>query len=314
MTKYASSVRTHSKAHLLTLRRTASSVADELAKYRNVSFVTIGAKRIKGRRTPKRAFVVYVSKKGDVSRPDRIPSSAILNRGKLKGTRLPTDVVELPSVPQAFGIRSGDIVFAGDGDFGTNCLGFVKDGAGYIVTNAHVIGDVRQRRVFGTPEIQEPATHKHFPLGAVEYISPFTPGATTNEDIAIVRAGNIAVDHLCILNEQFPIKRFGDFAQDVTAQYWYNTNGARVTCRDPEPVPVGHSVPILVDGLWYPYTGFWALEVSAGVPAKGHSGSIVCRGSGTSIEACGILFGGAPPNYAYVLPLQPTLSRIADNL
>jgi hypothetical protein len=69
---------------------------------------------------------------------------------------------------------------------------------------------------------------------------------------------------------------------------------------------------MMVDGIWYPYTGFWSLHVIHGAVTAGHSGSVVCRGEGSNIVACGILFAGAPPDYAYVFPLQPRLNEVID--
>ncbi|MBB3975010.1 hypothetical protein GGQ64_000186 [Rhizobium azooxidifex] len=289
------------------LSRTASAVSDvaaDICQLPNVSHVTLGRKCKGGVPTSQRALITYVYRKHAVGRAYEVPPSV-----RVQSRELATDVVELPSAPRLLGVRGGDLIYTSS-EFGTGCIAFRKDGTGFIATNAHVVGDVRTRRLDASLAVQEPATAKNFPLGPVRYISQFPEGAITNEDLAVVEVPGLVVDDWFIYGEASPISAFSGFASHLDETYWYSTRGARVTCVRPEPLPANQSVPMLVDGHWYRYTGFWGLRAVRGAVTPGHSGAILCRGEGASIVACGILFGGAPPDYAYVFPLQPRLNNV----
>ncbi len=293
------------------LGRTASAVSEvaaEICRLPNVSHVTLGRKCKGGVATNQRALITYVYRKHAIGRAYEVPPSV-----KVQSHELATDVVELPSAPRLLGVRGGDLIYTST-EFGTGCIAFKKNGTGFIATNAHVVGDIRTRRLDASLAVQEPATARNFPLGSVRYISQFPEGAVTDEDLAIVEVPHLPIDEWYICGEHHPISAFSGFASHLDDTYWYSTRGARVTCMRPEPLPVGQTVPMRVDSHWYRYTGFWGLRVVTGAVTPGHSGAIVCRGEGANIVACGILFGGAPPDFAYVFPLQPRLNNVIARL
>ncbi|RYE88627.1 MAG: hypothetical protein EOP19_00765 [Hyphomicrobiales bacterium] len=292
------------------LRRGGSAAAERLAGLPNVACVTAGIKRTAGELTGRPALIAYVTQKqdmpGDQSIPRRLDAGA--------AGRLATDVVELHGLPRTLTARAGDIVWAGDGDMGTACLTFIKSNRGYVATNAHVVANVRQGRIF-PPHQMQPAGHPaRLRLGPVAYLSGFIPGQNVTEDLAFVETAAASVTHLGLVGEPAGIARIDSFISNLAAEYWYSANGMHVRCRRPEPTIGSIPIPILADGMWFPYSGFWKLEVTAGMVAPGHSGAVVCRGSGNDISACGILFGGVLPDTAYAFQLQPRFRRAYDTL
>lgn len=290
------------------VRKAVAGHAREISLLPNVSFVSLGLKRTKGAVTNQRALVVYVRRKHDLGATYRIPQLIRLDNGDL-----PTDVVELPSEPRLLGVRGGDLIYT-PSEFGTGSIAFSRGGKGFIVTNAHVVGNVAARTLDTQLAIQEPSTLRNFPLGSIRYISQFVGGKSTDEDLAVVEVPELAIDDWCLVGENSPISAFSGFEPHLSESYWYSTRGSRVYCINPEPLASGQSVLMSVDGIRYPYTGFWSLRVVQGAVTPGHSGSLVCRGEGDSIVACGILFAGAPPDYAYVFPVQPRLNRVIGTL
>jgi hypothetical protein len=242
--------------------------------------VTLGEKRIAGQRTGKRAMVVYVDRKRQVGADDLVPRTVTL-RGPKGPQIVPTDIVELGGTPRLLsGVRAGDLIRCTDGDFGTSSLAFTKNGTGYVATCAHVVANVVTGVVFQSA-LQDPATLNLLQLGGVPYISSIRPSRTATEDFALVQTNNLTVD-------------------------------VRMTMGHPEVT--ASTVHMLADGAWFPYADFVFLRMLSGTVAGGHSGSLVCRGSGGGIVACGVLFGGAPPNYAYVFPIVPMFDRVFANL
>lgn len=304
--------RTAAARQVAALRRQGRQLAKAIADYPNVAGLTIGIKRVGGQPTGEIALMAYVTRKGDMSRADTIPKTIAIDRRAGLPRRLRTDVTELLGPPRALAARAGDVIWSGDGDLGTTCLTFVKNGRGYIATNAHVVSNVALGRFF-EPNVMRPAGHASpLTLGRMAYLSRFRPGADTREDLAIIETTREMVVHLGIVGEPFPIARIDSFDTDLDATYWYSANGMRVTCHWPEPTLDGVPTPMLVDGIWYPYARFWMLQVGSGMVAPGHSGAVICRGSGNDISACGILFGGVLPNIAYAFQLQPTFRRAYD--
>lgn len=303
------------KAWLLSARRNGHDIAQQLSGHPNVAYITVGGKRKNGEWTGLPAFIAYVRSKGSVQRKHHIPDTVLLHSQNGKQQTIATDVVELPSDPQVFGARGGDIMYAADGDFGTACLTFVKNNRGYVATCAHVVGNVIQRTIKGSPGIQEPSTGKIYQLLAAEYISQFPPGGPTSEDLAIIGTGTLPIDPMSILGETSPITGFAPIQSNIGGKYWYSTNNSRIECIQPQPTPLNYQVSMKVDGAWYPYSNFWSFWVNSGMPAPGHSGSVLCfTNSNNQTFACGIVFGGAPPKYAYVFALQPALNSAIARL
>jgi len=294
------------------LRLASRQAARKLARLPNVVGISIGQKRTSGKPTGKLALIVHVSRKGDMPRADMIPGQISLP----KGADLETDVNELAGAPRALAARSGDFVWSGDNDRGTSCLTFIKNGLGYVTTNAHVVSNVARSR-FYLPNVMRPdGGTTNLTLGRLAYLSRFPTDGTAREDFAVIETERSAVEHLGMVGEAAPIAGISSFGSDLDSPYWYNVNGMRVTLESPEPSPNGVPTEMLVDRIWYPYENFWWLRVTGGHVAPGHSGAVICRGSGSNIIACGILFGGAfdgpQPELAYAFQLQPTFRRAYD--
>ena len=294
------------------MARAGRHAARLLAAMPNVSLVTAGVKYTAGQPTNELALIAYVTEKRAMPAGEAIPPTIDVPLDQ-RPEPVATDVVELRGPPRTLAARAGDIIWAGDNDMGTTGFTFIKANRGYVATNAHVVANVRQGLIF-PPHVMRPAGHAApLVLGAVRYLSRFAPGLNVTEDLAFVETGASDVVHMGLVGEPTGIARIDSFLANLNAEYWYSANGMRVRCHRPEP-QVGPPVPILADGMWFPYAGFWKLEVTAGMVAPGHSGAVICHGSGNDISACGILFGGVLPNVAYAFQLQPGFRRAYDRL
>ncbi len=79
----------------------------------NVLYATVGEKRIAMKRTGEPAIVAYVLDKGNFRRTNRVPKSIRIAMPESAKSRLiKSDVVELPSAPEAFGVRTGHVIQA----------------------------------------------------------------------------------------------------------------------------------------------------------------------------------------------------------
>jgi hypothetical protein len=298
------------------IREEHRDAAEAIAARPNVVFVTLGEKRTKGHRTGRQALIAYVRQKLDVSKADQVPKRQTIRKAGSRRASLPTDVVPLLGEPRLLsGVQAGDLILSGDQQrWGTSCLSFTKNGNGYVATNAHVLANMAAHTIpAANPGIQDPATHQLYSTGPVQYCSPFPLGQPTDEDFAVVSTGNLPVDYLAVQNLPDRITGFGRFADNLNAPYWYDSNGLVFPCANPEP-HLAPPTPMVIDGATFLYQNFWSLTVTQGSPEHGHSGSIVCRGGGQNIEACGILFGGAGPNYAYVFELEPIFNKVLATL
>lgn len=290
------------------LSKASAKAAARLRRNDNVVSVTIGEKRTGGQQTGRLSLVFHVSRKGGtIATEDLIPPTVDLGN-RNAGLALPTDVVELGGLPRTLGARAGDTVWSADGDYGTTCLTFIKNGRGYVTTNAHVVANIEKGR-FYLPNVMRPANGPaSLTLGVMAYMSPFSPGQYASEDLAILETTAVGVDHLGLIGETHPIARVSGF-EVANSPYWYDVNGMRIGLAEPQPSPQGVPTPMLVDGIWYPYVNFWRLRVTKGQVEHGHSGAVICRGSGDHIQACGILFGGVLPAVAYAFELLPAFKR-----
>lgn len=296
------------------LRSVAGEAAASLRRKPNVAYVTIGEKRVGGARNGKRALIVYVRKKEVVAPKHRIPKRKKVLLSSGKSTLLPTDVVELDNVPRAFGLRSGHVVRAEDGDLGICGLSFLHNGLPYAITNAHVVSNVARHVTFEDPEVQDRADLQFYQIGKTVYATDFPQGRATDEDVAIIRANMIQIEPMLVLDENRPISDFAGFERDENAVFWYSVNGGKQYCMRPEPFPLDESVPILVDGITLPYRNFWKLQVVRGLAKPGHSGALICREANGVIVGCGLLFGGVEPNYVYAFAFDEVMARVRRRL
>jgi hypothetical protein len=295
------------------LQAALEPLAQELASTLGVAYATIGEKRIAGIRARRRAIVVYVRKKEEVPAGRTIPSSYTVSLGG-RSSKLLTDVIELPDVPRAFGLRSGHLLRARDGDHGVCGLTLTLNQRRYMLTNAHVVADIARQWVSGPPEALEPGSLRYLPVGPVRYVSPMPPKLAVNEDLAIVEVSELAIDAMGIVDIKYPIARFGSFEEAPAGRYWYVVNGSVYDCAFPEPLLQGSIVSVLVDGRAMPYTGFWKLQIMSGGSAPGQSGALICRGSGRKIEACGMVFGGVQPHFVYAFSMGAINARVAERI
>lgn len=279
----------------------------------NVSHLTIGEKRVGDEPSGQLALIAYVTRKHDVDPNQMLPSEVKVRLPSGKIRSLPVDVIELPSHPRALGMRSGHIIRAGDGELGICGLTFIRDGSQYAATNAHVVANMKTQRFYGEPAVFDPGRSQYRPIGRTVYISAFPADTPTIEDLAIIRVDHVQVEALGLVGEMAPISGFASFLDLSAAEFWYNINGSRISLDAPQRA-VGTGIGLLVDGELFRYTDFWALRVTQGIIAPGHSGSLVCTGTGKNIRACGMLFGGAPPTYAYVFPIESVWDRILNRL
>ena len=296
-----------------TLRRTARKVVAALKRKPNVLYVTVGTKRVKGKRTKHDAIVVYVAKKQKrLQKAHRVPKTVRSEKpSKNEPKRIRTDVVQIEQTPEAFGARAGQIIKSFDNDLGVCGLPFVKNGVGYVLTNAHVACDVNIGR-YGEGTLLDSSTNLFFDLGPVVYWTPMSLNAPVSDDTAVLRADHWLVDPLMVLGANRPIASFGEVDEMQNATYWYNVNGAVFQCSHAEWV-VG-TAPISVDGRIFSYCRFWQLQMTVGVAAHGHSGALLCRSSGDDIIACGLVFGGVQPNYIFAFPIRALYQRAYERL
>lgn len=289
------------------IRRTVKAALPDLMTKPNVLYVTVGEKRKKGQRKKGPAIVVYVQKKKkDVARPDRIPKTVA---GSSDGERLKTDVVEIGGMPTAFGARSGHVLRSFDGDIGVCGLSFVKNGVGYILTNAHVACNMLSG-TYGQADLLDRQQNLFVRAGPVAYWTPMLQTRPVIDDVAVIRADGWIVDAFRTLDSEVPISAFGDIGSSVNADYWYNVNGTIFRCTHAEWALGGAN--IRVDGAVYYYRQFWQLQMVQGTAMHGHSGAVLCRQDGNRILACGLIFGGVEPNYIFALPIGPLYRRAFD--
>lgn len=293
---------------LAALADPARAAADALMGYENVVYVTLGEKLVSGRGSSRTAMIVYVARKGDVSGDQEIPKAVDLTMADGTRTAIPTDVVELPSLPRTLGMRVGHVILAADGNIGACGLTFRRGAENYALTNSHVVSNLVTGLLPGEPDVQDPDTLQRQRIGDTIYATAVQPNVPTDEDLAIIRANGVPVDPLQISGLPNPIARISNFAAVGASQFWYRINDGRVTCRSPQPVL--SNTPIRVDNGRFLYRRFWQLRVTEGAALPGQSGALICAGSGANIVACGLVFGGSSPNYVYAFPMDDVIARV----
>jgi len=290
----------------------ARAIAPELLLKKNVQFVTVGQKRTNGLRTPEASIIVYVSKKEHVDSSELIPRVVDKAPGTQIRNAIRTDVVELTSMPTAFGVRAGNVLVASDQNYGVCGLSFFKNGVGYVLTNAHVGCDISQGGAPCSLSLLTPGTNELSPVGPVIWSSGLSAGQVAQNDAAVARADYIAIDPYQIQNVRRRIDRRSHFAQS-NITYWFMWNGAQFDCAYPEPVM--HPAGIDVEGISIEYEGFWILQMTRGASAPGQSGALICRTDNeTDIIACGMIFGGSAPNFIFAFPFDSAFEQVYSAL
>jgi len=288
--------------------RSAREASGELLKKKNVQLISLGHKRIKGRRTSDAAAVIYVLKKENVAAPDRIPETISIVANRRKTATLKTDVVELIDVPKTFGVRSGNVLVASNRHNGVCGLSFTKNGAGYVLTNAHVGCDIAHGGSPGNLSLLDPGSNQLSLIGPVVWSSGLSPNTVAYSDAAVARADYLPVDPYQIFNIQQQISGTSHFVQDNTT-YWFTWNGVEYECAHPEQVV--HPANIDVEGVTVQYDNFWILQMTRGTAAPGQSGALICRtDNGSTVIGCGLIFGGSAPNLIFAFSFDELFGQV----
>ncbi|MET2827402.1 hypothetical protein [Mesorhizobium shangrilense] len=282
-------------------RRIVTRCSGQIYTKKNVALVSIGEKRIEGRRSGQRAIVVYVHKKENVDPSDLIPPHVTDPRSD--SDTIQTDVVALIGRPRTFGVRSGNIIVGADNVAGVCTIGFEKSGAQYILTNAHIGRDVAQGGQLTSLRVLDPQSGRYVALGPAVWASQLPAGGLVDSDIAVAIAQSTDVDPFEIQGITASIDRQGNFASGTNFTFWFIWNGVEFECAHPEPV----SEPswIDVEGVQIQYQDFWILQMTKGASAPGQSGALICRTDlSGSIIACGVVFGGSAPDRIFAFSFQ----------
>lgn len=285
------------------IRRAGLAQFEMLMSKPNVRYMTVGYKVSDGIRQSQKALKIYVTRKHDVARSQVVPENVRASSVGALGQFIPTDVIELGGVPRAFGLRSGHIIRAFNGDRGVCAISYSRDGAKFLLTNAHVVVDVANGGVSGPVAVLNRVDGKYYQLGNVLNASRLDPNQVTTHDVARIAVHpDIQVDDFMILDMDNDVGSIGGIETLATHEYWYRVEGRRFGCMFPERV-VGPA-PIEVDGIEVPYAEFWQLQMVSGVARPGHSGALLCRMNGSDVIACGLVFGGEEQNLVFAFPFN----------
>lgn len=285
------------------IRRAGLARFDALMAKPNVRYMTVGYKAKDGKRSSEKALKFYVGRKRDVPLGDALPErlgGLSLDGGS--GVSVPTDVVELAGVPRAFGLRSGHIIRS-LGRKGVGAISYTRNGAKFLLTNAHVVVDVPRGGVAGPVDVLNRVDGQFYRFGTVVNASPLRPNRVTTHDVAVISVDpRFEVDDFMILDMDNDIDSIEGIGTLAAHEYWYRVEGRRFACMFPERV-VGPML-IDVDGVEVPYAEFWQLQMTQGVARPGHSGALLCRTDGADVVACGLVFGGDENNLVYAFPFN----------
>jgi hypothetical protein len=288
-------------------RKQAKAAVKTIHGLSNVLYATIGEKRVAHQRTGEPAIVAYVLEKGNFARESRVPKSIRIAMPEGARSRIvASDVVEVPSPPRAFGVRTGHILQGFDGDIGVCGLVFSHGGQPYMLTNAHVVSRVSWNPNFGRVRLFNRLNQSFVDAGLPSYISPLRPGQIAAADVsAIAIRQDLEADEMRVLDFDAPIAGLRAVDGTPGLKYWYSVNGLIHECAFPEWVDV--DVPTQVDGTQVLYTGFWQFQMINGAAMPGQSGALLCRTIGNQFEACGLVFGGVQPSYIWAFPIRNML-------
>lgn len=289
-----------------TLLRTVEARHDELCRRYGAHHIGIGKKRSGGKRTGRTCIVFYVEKKGDSQTAARIPDSLPLLYADGGSDRsVATDVEEIGCEPQALagGIRGGHVITASDGEDGT--VGFVvrRNGADYLVTNAHVVTD--PGRLPGFISVDGPEGRV---IGHVERHDDLGAGVIRT-DAALVRMPKNTVADGQFRGQSLVLRGSGDIAMNDGRAFYFVSKGFTYKARWESFV--GGPTPFILDGHAKHCADFHKLRVTLGVLQRGNSGAVVFREGNGGLIAVGLLFAGElGDGLAWVFPLPRILQRL----
>lgn len=294
------------------IRRTALANYASLVARPNVAYLTVGYKVRAGLPTREKSLRFHVHKKEARLGEEAVPSNLqIFARNARHIGDISTDVEEV-GYASAFGLRSGHILRAFDNDSGVCGITYIKNGKRFLLTNAHVVVDVRAGGTSGPVSILNRVDQRYYQVGTVKKSSRLVPGVVTTSDLAVVEVHqSYVIDQFMILDSANDIDRIDGIDTLSNYQYWYVVNGRKFSCARPERI-VGVA-SILVDGTALSYAEFWQFTMTEGAATRGHSGALLCRSSGEEVIACGLIFGGIEPNRVFAFPFNKVW-RVANGL
>jgi hypothetical protein len=294
------------------IRRSILADPKRVSALPNVLYLTIGEKRTKGQRTGERSIVAYVGRKVEELEPSQMVPKVIHCTDKRGGAvgSVQTDVISLENTPKTFGIRAGQLLRGFDDDQGICALAYENSqGQKRILTNAHVVVDVRTNGQTGIPAVYNRADGNFYELGHVLGASKLRVGTRTTHDVAVLSVPDeYALDHLMVQNDENDIDSFAGMETLSQDEYWFVARGETFKCAFPERV-IG-DLPIEVDGVIVYYAECWQMQMTEGEAAPGLSGALVCKTVNSKVVACGLLFGGVQPNLIYVFPFNKMWNRV----
>jgi hypothetical protein len=264
----------------------------------NVHHLGISEKIKKGRSIPTYCIAVYVTKKGDVPKYQRIPSRLKLAiPGVTRMIR--TDVCELPGIPQLFAMRGGARIISSDMETGTAGLVFRHQNRNYCLTNAHVVSDPEQSGT-QTVVVAPPVGGN----GQVVLRDALSSSAEITSDAALVLL-DTAVDSWRFYNLE---KIVSDFADNLSigqiCEYVARSGAQHKTYQCKLVAMVSGSAQIEVDGTFLTYRDFYRFEVLNGSPVGGHSGALLYQQGNESVLAAGLAFGGIKGSEIWAFPAR----------
>ena len=284
------------------IRRSYELEHAKLSRLPNWVATSIGFKEVGDELTDEPSIKFYVEKKSSTHDANLSFPKEIIVYSKV-GVRLgsiATDVCEYGEPAISFGVRTGHVLRAIDGDIGVCAISLRIGPKSYVVTCAHVSCDVK----FQIPmplNVIDSNTGQPFFLGNTVKFRHQSADGNVRADFSIievdpatsVEAGKILGSSMTIENEDV-----GSITHNDTADYWYQVGRERLNCSRPEKTLVGL---VKVDNHIFRYRDFVTLRMRDGDRARpGHSGAAICKTVNAKVKACGILFGGDPTNGRFV--------------
>ena len=310
-------------ASLWDLRRTWRENSAQFSSVRNFHFATLGLKESDGEITAERSIKIYVRNKQSETAlkkypaKDRIPKyKAIIGRDGDTLGRVKTDVCVAPKAYGGFGVRSGHAVLGFDNDRGVCALSFLSGGRKYLITNSHVVIDIRSGGIFGSVSLVDRSTGTKNVVGDVVHATNLKPNGTSKSDFAIVRIKPaFVVDNFMQLDatQEIDKNEFEGLNSASMTEYSYNVSGTVFRAARAEPV-MGFA-PVRVDGVIVNYERCWLLHMTQGTGVPGHSGALLYRDVSGDRRACGLVFAGSEANRTILAyPFAPLLTKIENVL
>lgn len=301
------------------LRRTWADNQKRFSEVANFRFATLGFKERGGSFTRERALKIYVERKipktqlMGMARAARVPrETKIIGKDGADLGALAMDVCDAPEIFRDFGIRSGHAVLGFDNDRGVCALSFLAGGRKYLLTNAHVVMDIRAGGRVGPVAVQDRTSGARHVVGKVVHATGLQANGQASSDVAVVEVDPVfRIDDFMTLDTAVPISKdsIGGLRSLSTTEYRYNVNGQIFAANRAEPV-MGFA-PVRVDGVIVNYARCWLLHMTQGTGVPGHSGALLYRMVGGNLRASGLVFAGSEANRTILaFPFEPIVTKV----